>query len=202
MYVKLPRNFYERDPLIVSRELLGKFLVRKSIEGEIIGKIVETEAYIGPYDKASHAYNNRKTKRTIVQFGERGHAYIYRIYGIYHCFCIVVGPKYIPAVTLIRAIEPIQGIELIRRNRHLTDEVQITELTNGPSKICQAFRLTTELNGIDLCGEEIFICGGDETSFEVGMSKRIGVNYAEEYKDVPWRFYIKGNKFVSRKPRE
>jgi DNA-3-methyladenine glycosylase len=202
MYAKLPRSFYERDPLIVSRELLGKFLVRKSTEGKIIGKIVETEAYIGPYDKASHAYNNRKTKRTIVQFGERGHAYIYRIYGIYYCFCIVVGPKYIPAVVLIRAVEPIQGVELMRRNRGLSNEIPITELTNGPSKVCQAFGLTTELHGIDLCGEELFICGGDEALFEVGISKRIGVDYAEEYKEAPWRFYIKSNKFVSRKPRE
>jgi len=201
MYAKLPRNFYERDPLIVGRELLGKFLVRKSIKGEITGKIVETEAYIGPHDKASHAYNNKRTKRTIVQFGERGHAYIFRIYGIYHCFCIVVGPKYVPAVVLIRSIEPLKGVELMKRNRRLTDDISIRKLTNGPSKVCQAFGLTADLNGIDLCGEEIFVCEGDETPFDVGISKRIGVDYAEEYKDTPWRFYIKGNKFVSGKPR-
>jgi len=202
MLTKLPRSLYERDPLIISRELLGKFLVRRTEEGEIVGKIVETEAYIGPHDKASHTYKNRKTKRTAVQFGERGHAYIFRIYGIYHCFCAVVGPKYVPAATLIRAVEPVQGIELMRKNRQLRGETPITELTNGPSKVCRAFALTDELNGIDLCGDELFICSGEEEKFEVETSKRIGVDYAEEYKDVPWRFFIKGNKFVSKKPRE
>jgi DNA-3-methyladenine glycosylase len=195
--MKLHRNFYERDPLVVCKDLLGKVLVRKSIKGEIAGKIVETEAYIGPYDKASHAYKNKKTKRTEVQFGERGHAYIFRIYGIYHCFCIVIGPKYIPAVALIRAVEPLKGIELMKRNRNLTNEVPIKELTNGPSKVCQAFGLTAELNGADLCGDELFVCKNKETYFDIGISKRIGIDYAEEYREVPWRFYIKGNEFVS-----
>jgi len=183
-------------------ELLGKLLVRKKKKGEVVGKIVETEAYIGPHDKASHAYGNKMTKRTLVQFGERGHTYIFKIYGIHHCFCVVVGPRYTPAVTLIRSVEPVKGVKLMKKNRGLNNNVSIIRLTNGPSKVCQAFEITKELNGIDLCGEDIFICEGAKFTFEVGKSKRIGIDYAEEYKDVLWRFYIKNNKFVSKKQKE
>ena len=199
MFEKISRNFYEREPLTVTKELLGKLLVKKIKEGEIVGKIVETEAYIGPYDKASHAYKNKKTKRNFVQFRERGHANILKIYGIYHCFCVVIGQKYIPAVALIRAVEPIKGIELMKINRSVKNDVAVTKLTNGPSKLCQAFGITTELNGIDLCGDALFICEGDGQPFEIVRSKRIGIGYAEEYKNVLWRFYIKDNKFVSNK---
>jgi DNA-3-methyladenine glycosylase len=173
--------------------------VRRTEKGEIVGKIVETEAYIGPYDKASHAYRNRKTKRNFVQFGERGHAYIFRVYGMYHCFCVVIGQKYIPAVALIRSVEPIKGIELMKINQGVKNDVSLTELTNGPSKLCRAFGITEELNGIDLCGDDLFISEGDGKPFEVGRSKRIGIDYAEEYKDVLWKFYIKDNEFISKK---
>lgn len=197
-YDRLPRVFYERDPLVVSKDLLGKFLVRKTKMGEIVGEIVETEAYVGPRDKASHAYNNKRTSRTLVQFGERGVAYVYTIYGIYHCFCIVVGPRHTPAVTLVRAVKPIRGVELMRRNRGLNENMPINRLANGPSKLCRAFGITSKLNGLNLFGEDIFLCKGTQSAFEVGQSARIGIDYAEEYKNVQWRFYEKDSKFVSK----
>jgi len=193
---RLSRIFYERDPLVVSMDLVGKLMVRKTEEGEIVGKIVETEAYIGPHDKASHAYDNRKTRRTIVQFGERGVAYVFTVYGNYHCFCVVVGPKYVPAVTLVRAVEPIKGIELMRRNRGLGENAQVNKVTNGPSRTCKAFNITSKHNGSNLLDGNFFLCEGKQV-FEIGQSPRIGIDYAEEYKDVPWRFFEKGSEFLS-----
>jgi DNA-3-methyladenine glycosylase len=196
-YNKLNRIFYERDPLVVSRDLLGKLLVRKTERCEMVGEIVETEAYVGPHDKASHTYNNKRTKRTLVQFGERGHAYVFRIYGIYYCLCVVVGPQYTPAVTLIRAVRPIKGMELMIKNRKLNENSSIYELTNGPSKVCQAFEITCDLNGACLLDQALFLCEGKRSVFEIGNSARIGIDYAEECKNIPWRFYIKHNGFVS-----
>jgi len=194
----LPRSFYRRNPICVSRDLLGKLLIRKNKMGEIVGEIVETEAYIGPEDKASHAYNNKKTKRTYVQFKERGHAYVYKIYGIHHCFCVVVGSSHVPAVTLVRALKPIKGFELMKKNRCLKYEMLVYELTNGPSKICQAFDITSELNGVDLCNGKLTICQGEELTLEIVSSPRIGIDYTDEYKEVHWRFCIKDSEFVSR----
>jgi DNA-3-methyladenine glycosylase len=162
------------------------------------GEIVETEAYVGPYDKASHAYGNKRTNRTMVQFGERGHAYVFRVYGVYNCFCAVVGPPCIPAVVLVRAVKPLEGSKLMRRNRNLGDDVPIHKLTNGPSKFCQAFEITDELNGTNLTGHKLFLCEGQQSLFEIATSARIGIDYADEYKDVYWRFYKSDDIFVSR----
>lgn len=192
----LSRHFYERDPLTVTKSLLGKLIVRKVKRGVMIGKIVETEAYIAPHDKASHAYGNRKTERTIVQFGERGCAYIFKVYGRNHCFCVVVGPKYISAVALIRAVEPIEGIELMMKNRPVKSTF---DLTSGPSKFCQAFKITSEFNSADLCrNRELYIAKRGKNREKIIGSIRIGIDYAEEYRNVPWRFYIKDNIFVSK----
>jgi DNA-3-methyladenine glycosylase len=196
---KLTRAFYERDPLVVSKDLLGKLIVRKMGRAKIVGEIVETEAYIGPYDKASHVYGNRKTSRTLVQFKKRGCAYIFRVYGIHYCFCIVVGPPYVPAVTLIRAVRPVTGIDIIRQNRNLNAQASLHLLSNGPAKFCQGFRITDQFNGIDLTSSnELFLCEGEKLSFQICQSARIGIDYAEEFKDMPWRFYIKNSKFVSK----
>jgi DNA-3-methyladenine glycosylase len=195
---KLRRSFYERDPLTVSKDMLGRLIVVQSDWGAIGGEIVETEAYIGPNDKASHAYGNKKTKRTLVQFGERGHAYVFRVYGMHDCFCAVVGPPYVPAVVLVRAVRPIYGIDMMRRNRSLGEDTPMHELTNGPSKFCKAFGITSELNGVDLLGQKLYILETEQQSFfEIASSARIGIDYAEEYKDVAWRFYKKDNSFVS-----
>jgi DNA-3-methyladenine glycosylase len=195
---KLKRSFYENDPFTVCKDMLGKLIVNQSNCGIMTGEIVETEVYIGPDDKASHAYCNKRTKRTSVQFGERGHAYIFRVYGMYNCFCAVVGPPYVPAVVLVRAVRPIDGIDFMRKNRRLSAGAPIHKLTNGPSKFCQAYGITDELNGIDLLGQKLFLCEQEQSEFKIATSARVGIDYAEEYKDVCWRFYKEGDIFVSK----
>lgn len=191
----LPRRFYEQQPLVVTRKLLGKNIVRRVKEGTMIARIVETEAYIGPRDKASHAYKNRRTKRTLVQWGKRGCAYVFKIYGVNHCFCVVIGRRHAPAVALIRAVEPLQGFELMAKNRHVRSVVR---LTNGPSKFAQAFRITSELNGKDLCRRgDFFIAESEEPRGRIVSSPRIRIDYAGEYRSVRWRFCIPDSMFVS-----
>ena len=151
-YYKLRRDFYQRNTLTVARELLGKYLVHNSQEGTTIGKIVETEAYIGPHDPASHAYKGRRTKRTEVQFGPGGYAYIYQIYGKNFCFCIVTQKVGMPEVVLIRALEPIAGLELMAKRRGFSNLTDYKELTNGPSKLCQAMGINKSLYGIIYVG--------------------------------------------------
>jgi len=195
-FERIKRPFYEREPLRVTKELLGKYIVKETESEKLVGKIVETEAYIGPYDKGSHTYNNKRTKRTEVQYRERGLAYIFTIYGKNVCFCIVIGRKYVPAVALIRAVEPISGIELMKKNRKIDN---IKNLTNGPSKFCQAFGITKKDYGTDLCTSSVlYLTKGEPIkSSEIARSKRINIDYAEEWKDKEWRFYIKNNEFVS-----
>jgi len=195
----LPRRFYERDTLVVARELLGKLLVHETAEGTTVGKIVEAEAYIGPEDKASHAYNNRRTSRTEVQFGPKGHAYVYQIYGMYYCFDATSGPILgKPEAVLIRALEPKDGIALMIKRRGLANN-QTANLTNGPSRLCMAMGITKKLNGTDLCRPPLYIedCKpvGEE---DIVKTKRVNVEYAGRWTRVPWRFFIKDNKFVSK----
>lgn len=199
-YYKLCRDFYERDTLTVARELLGKYLIHNFLEGTTIGKIVETEAYIGPYDPASHAYKERRTKRTEVQFGPGGYVYLYQIYGKNFCFNVVTQKVGMPEVVLIRALEPIAGFELMAKRRgfsKLTNK-NIKELTNGPSKLCQAMGIDRSLYGTDLCEDILFITEPNpKHKFEVIATPRINIEYAGEAKYYHWRFLIKNNKFAS-----
>ena len=200
---KLKRDFYERDTLTVAKELLGKYLVHNSTEGTTIGKIVETEAYIGPYDPGSHAYKGLRSKRTEVQFGPGGYAYIYQIYGNYFCFNVVTQKIGMPEVVLIRAVEPIEGIELMAKRRKVSEITMknLINLTNGPSKLCTAMGIDKSLYGVDLCGGKLFIASSNpKADFEIVSTPRINIDYAGEAKNYPWRFLIKSNKFVS-KPR-
>ncbi len=200
-YYKLCRDFYERNTLAVAKELLGKYLIHNSIEGITVGKIVEVEAYIGPDDPASHAYKGRYTKRTKVQFGPGGYAYIYQIYGKNFCFNVVTQKVGMPEVVLIRALEPIKGLELMAKRRgffQLTHKT-IKELTNGPSKLCQAMGIDKSLYGIDLCGDVLFIAEPNlNRTFEIIATPRINIDYAGNAKHYNWRFLIKNNKFVSK----
>ncbi len=201
---KLPRNFYERDTLTVAQELLGKLLVRRKDDVFLQGRIVETEAYIGAIDKAAHCYKNRMTKRTEVMFGHPGHAYVYLIYGMYYCMNVVTERQGLGAAVLIRALEPVEGFKKISKNRFNKKYEELTkkqrrQLTNGPGKLCMALGITKENNGDDLLGDHFFICEDNHLGeFEIGTSKRINVDYAEEAKDFPWRFFIKENPYVSR----
>ncbi len=197
----LPRRFYERDPLVVAQELLGKIVVHETSEGVTSGRVVETEAYLGPEDKASHAFGNLRTKRTQTQFGPKGHAYIYLIYGMYYCFNVTSGAvSGKPEAVLFRALEPLEGVELMMKRRPRAKGKK-ENLANGPGKLCQALGLTKVQNGADLTVPPFYI---EDDGFAVSrdgvvQTTRIGVDYADDWKHKPWRFYIKGNSFVSKR---
>ncbi len=194
---RLKREFYNRDTLTVARELLGTYLVHASEEGKTVGKIVEVEAYIGPDDAASHAYKGLNSKRTKVQFGPGGYAYIYLIYGMYHCFNVVTNLPNHPEVVLIRALEPVMGLKLIKKRKGTN---KLASLCNGPGKLCKSMGIRKEHYGTDLCGDRIYISRNikSEEAFDIEETKRININYAGKDKDLPWRFIIKGNSFVSK----
>lgn len=203
---KLPRKFYERDTLEVAKDLLGKYLVHNSNGLNRVGRIVEVEAYKGPEDKAAHSYNCRRTDRNEVMYGPAGHAYVYIIYGMYNCMNVITEGINIPRGVLLRAVEPIEGLDemAISRFNKNYDELkrnQIVNLTSGPGKLCMAMGITRADNGDDLCGDELYLAEGDEIPFTMISSKRINIDYAEEAIHYPWRFYIKGNPYVS-KPHE
>jgi len=195
---KLKRNFYNQSTLKIAQDLLGKFLVRKIGKKIISGKIVETEAYVGPNDLASHA-SHGKTTRTAPMFGPPGYAYVYLVYGLNHCFNIVTEGKNYPAAVLIRAIEPTEGVDLMRRLRHAPHDER--NITNGPGKLCQALKIDKSLNNFDLTKNILWLedRGIKIKPSEIIAAKRIGVDYAGKYKNKPWRFYLRGNLFVSKK---
>lgn len=192
--MKIPRSFYEQSTLEVARHLLGKRLVRKHPDGTTVGRIVETEAYIGPEDKACHASRGR-TARTEIMFGEAGYAYVYLIYGFHHCLNIVTERIDYPAAVLIRGVEPVKGISLMKRRRRTEKE---HNLASGPGKLCQAFAIDRSLNGADVCGEFLYLEDGGEPAPKILAKPRIGVDYAGGWKNKPWRFLIRDNGFVSR----
>lgn len=202
--VKLERSFYSKNAVRLSIDLLGKYLVHSMGDKELIGKIVEVEAYMGFSDKAAHSYNGRRTARTEVMYGEEGHAYVYVIYGMYHCLNVVAARKGIAQAVLIRALEPIKGMDIMAFNRYGDTKQELTRkqminLTNGPGKQCKAFNITKQYNGEDLTGNRLFICRdkNQEDKFDIVETTRVGIDYAEEAKYFPWRFYIKDNPYVS-----
>ncbi|KOA20206.1 putative 3-methyladenine DNA glycosylase [Clostridium homopropionicum DSM 5847] len=201
---KLTREFYKRGTLLVAKELLGKYLVVNNENSILKGKIVEVEAYMGTVDKAAHSYSGKITERTKVMYKEGGYAYVYLIYGMYYCMNVVTSEENLPEAILIRAIEPINELDTMCRNRYGKSFKELNSyekknITNGPGKLCKAMNITKELNGEDLCGDKFYILQNvKEEKIEIVSSKRIGIDYAEEAKDFLWRFYIKDNKFVSK----
>ncbi len=192
----LLREFYLQDANTVAASLLGKLLVHKSKEGTTSGMIVETEAYLGWCDKGAHSYPNKRTARTSVQFGDGGHAYVYLIYGMYSCFNVVTNKVDVPEAVLIRALEPIEGIELMRARRPKTRDER---LCSGPGCLCSAMAITRELYGCDLCGNELYILPfSDVKKEDIMVSPRINIDYAKECKDYMWRYFIKDNRYVSK----
>ncbi|MBM4263964.1 MAG: DNA-3-methyladenine glycosylase [Deltaproteobacteria bacterium] len=192
---KLPRNFYEQATLEVSRELLGKYLVRVHRDGTTAGQIVETEAYIGPDDKACHASKGR-TPRTEIMFGPPGHAYVYLIYGFHYLLNFVTEGIGVPAVVLIRAVEPREGIELMQLRRHTT---AVRNLCSGPGKLCQAFAIDRSHNGSDICAGELYVEDRCERVKNIATTPRIGIDYAGKWKHNPWRFFVRDSEFVSKR---
>ena len=200
---RLSREFYNRDTVEAARLLLGKYLVRV-LDGEmLVCRITETEAYIGRCDKACHAYNYRKTERTAPLFLAPGHAYIYFIYGMHHCLNFVTEPEGEPAAVLIRAAEAVAGTDTMWKLRYGDKTVtpyRVKNFLNGPGKLCRALALTLTENRLDLVtGDTLFVC---DSPNDVGLpcppvpvetlciGPRVGVDYAEEAKDFPWRFRL------------
>ena len=192
MRMKLGREFYNRPTLKVAKELLGKYLVMNMEGKKLSGKIVETEAYRGLYDPASHAYGGM-TPRNRIMFGEPGHAYVYFTYGMYYCLNVITERKGVPAAVLIRALEPMEGIEIMKRRRK---REKPEDLTSGPGKLCQAMGINKTLNGADLVGKTIYLENRGEKAGKIVSTDRIGI---DEGKEKKWRFYLKDNKYVSRK---
>jgi len=179
----LPRTFYERDTTLVAQELLGQWLVHRHAGREYIGRIVETEAYLGPHDLAAHSAKGL-TERTRPMFGPPGHAYVYLIYGIHHCMNVVTEPAGHAAAVLLRAVEPVR---------------EITGRTQGPGLLCKAMHIDRQLNTHDLLSENFFITAPEPTPpFTLVHRPRIGVDYAGDWAKKLLRFYIKDSPFVSR----
>jgi DNA-3-methyladenine glycosylase len=177
---------------------LGKLLAVPDEEGKrVSGKIVEVEAYRGPEDRASHAYGGRRTKRTETMYGEGGVAYVYFVYGMYNQFNVVTNVRDTPHAILVRALEPIEGIETMRARRHSHAD---RNLTSGPGKLCLAMGIDRQLDGADLLGDRVWIEEYERVPVsKIARGPRIGIDYAEEWIEKPWRFWIKGNEYVSRK---
>jgi DNA-3-methyladenine glycosylase len=184
---KITRDFYARHTLTVARELIGMHLVRAEGRKVRAGRIVETEAYQGPEDLAAHSSRGR-TRRTEVMFGPPGHAYVYFIYGFWHCLNVVTEAEGVPHAVLLRALEPVTGIE---------------DRTWGPGLLCRAMHIDKSLNGADLCGDALWLerpaapSGRRARPPRIGRSARIGVDYAGEWARRPWRFFDKDSRYVS-----
>lgn len=180
---KLPRTFYDRDTVLVARELLGKHLVCVCDGVERIGRIVEVEAYLGPHDLAAHSARGL-TRRTKTMFGPPGHAYVYLIYGMYHCMNVVTQAEGHASAVLLRAVEPVQNVE---------------GRTQGPGLLCKAMHIDKRLNGHDLLSDDLYIATSASTEpFTIVKRPRIGVDYAGPWAKRLLRFYIRANPFISR----
>jgi DNA-3-methyladenine glycosylase len=180
---KLKRDFYARPTLTVARELIGTYLVRYDGTRQRVGRIVETEAYQGPKDLAAHSSRGR-TARTEVMFGPPAHAYVYFIYGFWYCLNVVTAAEGIPHAVLLRALEPVAGLD---------------DKTSGPGLLCRAMSIDRDLNGADLCGEVLWIerPPGRLRPTRIGRGPRIGVDYAGAWAERPWRFFDRDSAYVS-----
>ena len=197
---RLARSFYTRkNALAVARSLLGKLLVVPDENGErVSGMITETEAYMGPHDRAAHSFGGRRTARNEVMYGAGGRAYVFFVYGMYYQFNVVTGREEEPHAILIRAVEPVEGIDKMRERRPRAKE---SDLTSGPGKLCIAFGIDRSHNGEDLIdGSRIWIEDHARVpASAVAAGPRVGIDYAKEFTDVPWRFWMRTNPHVSRR---
>ena len=195
---KLPREFYlSKNTAKIARDLLGKLLVVPDETGRrVSGMIVEVEAYLGKADRAAHSFGGRRTARNEVMYGGGGHVYVFFVYGMYYQLNVVTGPVEHPHAILIRGIEPVEGIEVMRERR---GEMKETNLTSGPGKLSIAFGVTRDLNGADLTGGRIWL--EEYRSFskkQIELGRRIGIDYAGEDAERLLRFWVKENPFVSK----
>lgn len=189
--VRLPRSFYEGKATEVAPELLGKVLVRQLAGRRLSGRIVETEAYMGRIDPASHAYRG-KTARNRVMFGPAGYLYVYVSYGMHYCLNVVTDAPDVAGAVLVRALAPLDGVEIMEANR---GRRSVIDLCNGPGKLCAALQITRDQYGADLEGEEVWIEDDGCTLDGMATSSRVGV---KEGWELPWRFYVPNSPYVSK----
>lgn len=192
---RLTRDFYDRDTLTVARELLGCILVREYEGQRLMGRITEAEAYIGRCDKACHAYQYKRTPRTETLFAQPGTAYLYLIYGMYTCLNFVTEEENEPAAVLIRALEPLEGFDAMAELRYGKpleewNAYQHKNFLNGPGKLCKAMALDRSLNGHDLLTPPLYVLPRQGPVGEIHCGPRIGIDYAQEARDFPWRFWL------------
>jgi DNA-3-methyladenine glycosylase len=197
---RFDRDFFRRDPVRVARAMLGQRLVRVLDGKRLAGVIVETEAYLGISDQAAHTFGGRRTKRNESMWGDGGHAYVYFTYGMHHCVNVVAGRTGQPVAVLLRALEPVEGLEVMRGRR--LKAKRDTDLCSGPAKLTAALAIDRELDGADLVSSRtLFLeCLRRRAlpGSHIAVSPRIGIDYAKQWKDRPLRFYIRGNPHVSR----
>jgi DNA-3-methyladenine glycosylase len=191
---RLSTDFFSRDTEVVGKDILGRYLVKRTYKGELVGKIVEVEAYLGSNDKACHAYNYKKTEKTKIMYMKPGTFYVYYIYGMYFCLNVITEPEGVPCAIFIRKLYPIEGIDLMKENRKVKIGKNYKNLVDGPSKLCMAFDVTKETyNGKDSCAENstlYFTQGETIENKRILLNKRIGIDYAEEDKDLLLRFTL------------
>lgn len=205
----LPRGFFLQPTLRVARELLGKVVVHRTRGGQLAGRIVEVEAYRGLTDRAAHSYRGRRSARNETMYGPPGHAYVYLIYGIHHCLNVVCGPFGVPEVVLIRALEPLDGLQAMARRRGLAlggcsdfDAGVVAKLCRGPGSLCRALGIDRLLDGTDLIRGDLRILNAPAVpKSAVRTSPRIGIGYAGEHTARRWRFFLAGHPCVSGSPR-
>jgi DNA-3-methyladenine glycosylase len=201
---QIMRDFFQQPTLELAKQLLGMEMVHETKEGTVAGRIIEVEAYKGPEDQAAHSFGGRRTKRTEVMYGAPGYAYIYLIYGMHLCLNIVTGPKEKPEAILIRALEPTQGIDLMGKHRNIDvfdrKISKLKTLTNGPGKVSKALNISMQQYGHDLTRSPLYIKfrSSKLQGNNIANGPRINIDYAGEACYYPWRFWIKGNPFVSK----
>lgn len=197
----LNKEFFKRDTLSVAKDLLGKIIVKNDNGIIYKAKIVETEAYLGVDDRAAHTFGDRKTERNKIMYEDAGTVYVYQTYGIHFMLNFVTQDKNIPEAVLIRAIEPLNQFDKISLNRFgkIYNELtsyQKKNITNGPGKLTKALNIDKALNGNNLFNQSFYV-EDDNSIFDIIIDKRIGIDYAQEAVDFPYRFYIKDNSYVS-----
>jgi DNA-3-methyladenine glycosylase len=195
----LARSFYRRPAEQVARDLLGRYLVRQDGAERMILRLVETEAYLGARDRASHAWNGRRTARNEAMYLEGGHAYVYFVYGMHWCLNAVTGPPGHAEAVLLRAGEPVAGEVAMRQRRGLGARVRPGEVAGGPARLCEALAIDRALNGTALWRGSLRLCAGEPAlAAELVALPRVGVGYAGEAAGWPLRFALRGNAHVSR----
>ena len=197
LHRRLSAGFFQKDTVHIAEKLIGCFLIHDTPNGIVGGRIVETEAYLGPDDLGAHSSGGRRTERNRAMYGPRGHAYVYLIYGMYWCFNVVCGPRDLPQAVLIRALEPVYGVGLMRQNFAAANGSE-SALCRGPGKLCIALGITKDQYGTDLRGNRLFLVPGKPAKSEtIKTSPRINIDYAGDWAAKPWRFYLAGHPSVS-----